>query len=89
MAGQPEAQVSSIIINCVSCSCASGILLCLSEAEPALQALESIWAQERMGVQEGDTREWRDTRVSLPCASYSFFSPLFPSTCYAGYIEQQ
>ena len=35
MAGQPEAQVSSIIINCVSCSSASGILLHLSKAEPA------------------------------------------------------
>ena len=88
MAGQPEAQGSSII-TCVSCFSASGILLRLSDVEPASQALESIWAQERIGVREGDMREWRDTRVSLPRASYSFFSPLFPSACYTGYIEQQ
>ena len=24
-----------------------------------------IWAQERKGAREGNTREWRDTRVSL------------------------
>ena len=65
MAGQPETHVSSIIINCVSCSSASGILLRLSEVWSLRSRHLKVYGCRKEWAPERETRASGETRVSL------------------------